>query len=82
MRYPNTADAESDRNRVRLCALQKRCGIDVLEWLEAGLDAEIVVAKIKKIKRQNCGFDTSTEALKKLKASGVPNAVILAMVKA
>jgi integrase len=55
---------------------------DVLEWLEAGLDAEIVVAKIKKIKRQNCGFDTSTDALKNLKAAGVPNSVILAMVKA
>lgn len=55
---------------------------DVLEWLDAGLDAEIVVAKIKKIKRQNCGFDTSTDALKKLKVAGVPNPVILAMVKA
>ena len=55
---------------------------DVMEWLDAGLDAEIVVAKIKKIKRQNCGFDTSTDALKKLKAAGVTNPVILAMVKA
>jgi integrase len=55
---------------------------DILEWLEAGLDAEIVVAKVKKIKRQNCVFDTSTESLKKLKAAGVPNPVILAMVRA
>jgi integrase len=55
---------------------------DVLEWLAAGLDAEIVVAKVKKIKRQNCAFDISTDGLKKLKAAGVTNPVILAMVKA
>jgi hypothetical protein len=35
---------------------------DELEWLEAGLEAEIVVAKITKINRQYCGFDTSTDA--------------------
>ena len=63
-------------------AVEQVSNQDILEWLEAGLDAEIVVAKVKKIKRQNCAFDTSTDSLKKLKAAGVPNPVILAMVKA
>ena len=45
-----------------------------------GLPPRIVAEKIKKAR--NCAFDTSREALKKLKASGVPDSVIVAMVRA
>src|SRR6266478_5815380 len=51
---------------------------DVLEMLKAGLNQEIVIAKIKS---SSCAFDTSPEALKSLKASNVPDAVILEMVQ-
>jgi hypothetical protein len=51
---------------------------DVLEMLKAGLSAEIIIAKIK---GSPSAFDTSPSALKQLKVSGVPDAVILAMVQ-
>jgi hypothetical protein len=44
-----------------------------------GLSPEIVVAKIQS---STCDFDTSPTSLKNLKDSGVPDAVVLAMVKA
>jgi len=52
---------------------------DVIDMLDAGLSSEIVVAKIKS---SPCQFDTSPAALKRLKASHVPDTVILAMVQA
>ncbi len=52
---------------------------DVLDMLKAGLTREIVVAKIKS---SPSNFDTSPAALTKLKAEGVPDSVILAMVEA
>ena len=52
---------------------------DVVEMLKAGLTPEIVIAKIESSK---CDFDTSPATLKDLKTSNVPDAVILAMVKA
>lgn len=52
---------------------------DVLDLLKAGLPSEVVVAKIK---MSRCTFDTSPAVLKELKAEGVPDAVILAMVQA
>src|SRR5260370_1786266 len=52
---------------------------DVVEMLQAGLTPEIVAAKIES---SGCNFDTSPDALKKLKAESVPDAVILAMVQA
>jgi hypothetical protein len=52
---------------------------DVLDMLSAGLSQEIVIAKIA---ASACEFDTSPAALKVLKASNVPDAVILAMVRA
>jgi hypothetical protein len=51
---------------------------DVVEMLK-DLPSEIVVAKIK---AGPCCFNTYPETLKQLKASGVPDSVILAMVKA
>ena len=47
--------------------------------LSAGVSQEIVVAKIAV---SACEFDTSLTALKALKASNVPDAVVLAMVQA
>lgn len=52
---------------------------DVLDMLSAGLSQEIVIAKIA---ASACEFDTSPAALKVLKATNVPDAVILAMVQA
>jgi integrase len=52
---------------------------DVVDLLGSGLAAEIVSAKIKASK---CTFDTSVESLKRLRMSSVPDAVILAMVRA
>jgi hypothetical protein len=42
-----------------------------------GLPPRIAAEKIRKAR--NCAFDSSREALKKLKASGVPDSVIVAM---
>ena len=52
---------------------------DVVEMLKTGLTPEIVIAKIGSSK---CDFDTSPATLKELKIANVPDAVILAMVKA
>lgn len=51
----------------------------VVSMLKSGLSAEIVVAKIQS---STCNFDTSPTSLKNLKDSGVPDEVVLAMVKA
>jgi hypothetical protein len=52
---------------------------DVIDLVKTGLSDDIVVAKIK---NSPCQFDTSTAALKDLKAAGVSGSVILAMVQA
>ncbi|HEV2764286.1 MAG TPA: hypothetical protein VGV38_15005 [Pyrinomonadaceae bacterium] len=52
---------------------------DVSKMVGAGLAAEVVVAKIKS---SAAAFDTSPEALRRLKEAGVPDAVLLAMVEA
>lgn len=52
---------------------------DVIEMVKSGLSAEIIVAKIKASVSK---FDTSPAALQQLKASGVSDDVILAMVQA
>jgi len=52
---------------------------DVLDMFAVGLSAKVIVAKID---RSPGSFDTSTEVLKKLKASGVHESIILAMVQA
>lgn len=51
---------------------------DVLEMIKAGLSEEIVVAKIKSSPSK---FDTTPTALSELKAGGVPDSVIMAMVQ-
>ena len=54
---------------------------EILDMLTGdGLPPRIVAEKIKKAR--NCAFDTSRAALKTLKASGVPDSVIVAMVRA
>ena len=52
---------------------------DVLEMFRAGLAPEIIHAKIK---ASASDFDTSVAALERLKAEGLPDALILAMVMA
>lgn len=51
----------------------------VVEMIELGFDKQVVVEKIN---ASACSFDTSIEALKLLKAQGVPSEVLAAMVKA
>ena len=52
---------------------------DVTELVKMGLSTDIVLAKIK---TSTTNFDTTAAALQELKAAGVPDAVILAMVQA
>jgi hypothetical protein len=52
---------------------------EVVSMVKAGLRADVVIAKVQ---TSECAFDTSPVALEKLKAAGVPEAVMLAMVKA
>jgi hypothetical protein len=52
---------------------------DISEMSSAGLPAEVLIAKIKS---SACAFDTVPTSLKNLKASGVPDKVILAMIEA
>jgi hypothetical protein len=51
---------------------------DVLDMLAADFEAAVVVGKIRASK---CAFDTSLETLRQLKASGVPQSVIVAMLQ-
>lgn len=51
---------------------------DVLDMTKAGLSAGIIVDKISSV---SCRFDTSVPALAALKASGVDNSVISAMIR-
>ena len=50
---------------------------DVLRMLEAKLAPEVVVEQLKE---SSCDFDTSPEALGRLKGAGVPDALLLLMV--
>jgi hypothetical protein len=68
--------APSDQSQSQGTKLTNR---DVLDLVNSGLTTEIVVAKIKSTE---CAFDTSPSALKELKALGIPDSVILAMVTA
>ena len=52
---------------------------DVVDLVKTGLSDDIIVAKVKSSPGK---FDTSTAALKDLKAAGVSDAVILAIVQA
>ena len=51
---------------------------DISTMIASGLSPEVVIAKMQS---SPCTFDTSPQALGDLKRSGVPNSVILAMVK-
>lgn len=50
---------------------------DVVEMVGAKTEAEIILAKIK---ASDSNFDTSPDALRQLKADGVPDEIILAMI--
>lgn len=51
---------------------------DIVSMVKAGLSADVIIAKVQ---TSACNFDTSPAALEKLKAAGVPDSVILSMVK-
>lgn len=51
---------------------------DISTMIATGLSPDVVIAKIQS---SQCTFDTSPQALEDLKRSGVPNSVILVMVK-
>lgn len=51
---------------------------DVVAMVEAGLGAEILIAKIN---TSRCAFDTSPASLRELKDAGVPESVMLIMVR-
>lgn len=51
---------------------------EIVDMIKAGLSAEVVIAKIK---TSATSFDTSPTALQELKAAGVPDSVILAIVQ-
>lgn len=59
-------------------ALSTLTNKDISGMIEAGLSPDVVIAKINS---SLCSFDTSPQALENLKQSGVPNSVILVMVK-
>lgn len=59
--------------------LQALSNKDVLDMQNAGLGADVIVAKIES---STCDFDTSPTALEQLRTAKVPNEVILAMVQA
>ena len=65
--------------QIPLATAKSLTNADVLDMLDADFSQEIVIAKIA---ASACEFDTSPAALKVLKASNVPDAVILAMVQA
>lgn len=52
---------------------------EVVSMVKAGLRADVIIAKVQ---TSECAFDTSPVALEKLKAAGVPETVMLAMVEA
>lgn len=73
---PNWAVKSVQESRAAVTRLRNQ---DVLEMLKAGLSVEVVVAKIN---ISSCDFDTSSVALQQLKAAGVPDQVVLAMLRA
>ena len=51
---------------------------DIVEMVKVGLSEDVVLAKIRVC---GCQFDTSTGALTHLKASGVPDSIVVAMIE-
>jgi hypothetical protein len=69
------ADAGQDSRSIVAISLTNA---DIVKMAKAGLSADIILAKIK---GSPCRFDTSPDALTKLKEEGVPQTVILAMIE-
>jgi hypothetical protein len=59
-------------------SLQKLANKDILEMQAAGLSSEVIAEKIR---ASTCDFDTAPTSLAELKRLGVPDAVILAMLR-
>lgn len=75
---PRTTNQNPDQSQSQASAQSQLTNKDVVEMIKSGLSAEIVVAKIKS---SQSAFDTTPAALSELKAGGIPDAVIMAMVE-
>jgi hypothetical protein len=53
---------------------------DVLDLLKAEMSPKLIIAKVER--SHGSTFDTSPEAMKKLKCAGVPESLILVMIQA
>jgi hypothetical protein len=53
---------------------------DVLDLLKAEMSPRVIIAKV--LRSNGSTFDTSPEAMKKLKRAGVPESLILVMIQA
>ena len=76
---PDAARAQDAAKNVQpsAAAAQVLTDSDVLALVESKLAPEVIVEKIK---ASACDFDTSPEALRKLKDAGVPDSLLLVMV--
>src|SRR2546423_4389779 len=76
---PDAARAQDAAKNVQpsATAAQVLTDSDVLALVESKLAPEVIVEKIK---ASACDFDTSPEALRKLKDAGVPDSLLLVMV--
>lgn len=72
---PTPTSQQSEGSAQNSSALTNK---DVIDLVKAGLSAEIVIAKIRASETK---FDTSATGLQDIKAAGVPDAVILAMLQ-
>lgn len=75
---PVTRNASVEQKTVEPKASSPLKNKDISGMMASGLSPDVVIAKIDS---SQCSFDTSPQALESLKQSGVPNSVILVMVK-
>ncbi len=69
-------ETSPERNQPKSAVLTNK---DILDMSHAGFPADILAAKIK---ATTCAFDTTPGDLQQLKAAGIPDSVILAMIEA
>lgn len=75
---PVTPNATAERRAIEPTVPSPLTNKDISGMIASGLAPDVVIAKIDS---SPCSFDTSPQALENLKRSGVPDVVILAMVK-
>ena len=70
--------ASGSQDRPSVVSSSKLTNKDVLQMQSAGLSGEIITEKIK---TSGCDFDTAPGSLSELKSAGVPDSVILAVMR-